>query len=282
MERIKVDTTVLREKSKVFETSAGVYAKGGSELLSLVAGLPSYDGQLSGPARATALEVNRKCQELHDCYLSDAQSLVKTAQAFEDVDGQTITVLNDNLAYIQEAPLIQKGDKSPGLAMMVPPEDSGDQGITITTYTRTEWDGSITVITVEEQQLPDGTVITKYTQTNTKVFSDIEVSLWDTYDVIRDALIDMLAIYVFSGLSIVKVALTTLGLTGLSKIANDFLKFTSHDLPAIAAGDTRIITTTGVIITKPDGSTTATWESTIQLFDKDGKLKGTIEGTYTK
>jgi uncharacterized protein YukE len=96
MERIKVDTTVLREKSKVFETSAGVYAQAGSELLSLVASLPSYDGQLSGPARASALEINRQCQELHDCLLSDAQSLIRTAQAFEEVDGQTITTLAEN------------------------------------------------------------------------------------------------------------------------------------------------------------------------------------------
>jgi hypothetical protein len=51
MERIKVDTTILKEKSKVFKTSAGVYAQCGSEILNLVAGLPSYDGQLSGPAR---------------------------------------------------------------------------------------------------------------------------------------------------------------------------------------------------------------------------------------
>jgi uncharacterized protein YukE len=95
MERIKIDTDLLKEKSKVFETSAGVYAQAGSELLSFVAGLPSYDGQLSGPARATALEVNRQCQELYDCYLNDAKSLVKTAQAFEDVDNSVIKNMND-------------------------------------------------------------------------------------------------------------------------------------------------------------------------------------------
>jgi uncharacterized protein YukE len=100
MERIKVDTTVLREKSKGFETSAGVYAQAGSELLSFVAGLPSYDGQLSGPARASALEMNRQCQELHECLLSDAQSLTRTAQAFEEVDSQTINALAENQAAL--------------------------------------------------------------------------------------------------------------------------------------------------------------------------------------
>ncbi len=102
MERIKVDTDLLKEKSKVFETSASVYAQSGKEILSFAASLPSYDGQLSGPARASALEINRQCQELHDCLLSDAQSLAKTAQAFEDVDNRAIDAFGASQASLSD------------------------------------------------------------------------------------------------------------------------------------------------------------------------------------
>ena len=93
MERIRVDTDELKAKAKVFETSANVYSKSGDEILGFVAGLPSYDGQLSGPARATALEINRQCKEIHAGYKSDADELVRIAKAFEDIDNTTINSL---------------------------------------------------------------------------------------------------------------------------------------------------------------------------------------------
>ena len=100
MERIRVDTDELKAKAKVFETSANVYSKAGDEILSLVAGLPSYDGQLSGPARATALEINRQCKEIQAAYKSDAESLLSIAISFEDVDNQTIAVCTSFSSYL--------------------------------------------------------------------------------------------------------------------------------------------------------------------------------------
>jgi uncharacterized protein YukE len=123
MERIRVNTEELKEKSKAFESSAGVFSEAGKEILAFVAGLPSYDGQLSTPARAAALEINRQCQDLKYCLLDDAQSLVKTAQAFEDVDNQTINLLNTEQIKIASAPL----GKPPGLAMPIEP-GGGSEG----------------------------------------------------------------------------------------------------------------------------------------------------------
>lgn len=127
MDRIRVNTEELRQKSKVFKSSADVYAQAGKDILSFVAGLPSYDGQLSGPARATALEINRQCQDLHDCLISDAQSLVKTAKAFEDVDNQIINALSDAQLAIANTPLTT-GGKVRGLAMPVEP-GGGTEGL---------------------------------------------------------------------------------------------------------------------------------------------------------
>jgi uncharacterized protein YukE len=112
MERIRVDTDKLKAHSKQFESSAAVFAQVGKDILSFAAGLPSYDGQLSTPARAAGLEINRQCQDVYSCYKSDAQSLAKTAQAFEAVDNQTAKLFEDNLSIINSAPLgFRSGEK---------------------------------------------------------------------------------------------------------------------------------------------------------------------------
>jgi len=120
MERIRVNTEELRQYSKVFESSADVFAEAGKDILYVAAGLPSYDGQLSAPARAAALEINRQCQDIRDCYKNDAQSLAKTAQLFEDVDNQTINIMSESQLAIAQTPL-RSGGKPPGLAMPVEP-----------------------------------------------------------------------------------------------------------------------------------------------------------------
>jgi len=96
MERIRVDTDQLKAHAKVFESSADIFAQVGKDILSFAATLPSYDGQLSTPARAAALEINRQCQDVSNCLNSDAQSLAHTAKAFEDVDSQTVKDLDNS------------------------------------------------------------------------------------------------------------------------------------------------------------------------------------------
>jgi uncharacterized protein YukE len=107
MERIRVDTDKLKEKSKEFETSAGVFSTAGAEILTVAAGLPSYDGQLSTPARAAALEINRQSQDLHRSFMNISQSLTKTAQAFEEVDNRTIVTINKSEIEISKTPIGQ-------------------------------------------------------------------------------------------------------------------------------------------------------------------------------
>jgi hypothetical protein len=120
MKRIRVNTEELKDKSKAFESSAGVFSEAGKELMAFVAGLPSYDGQLSPPARAAALEINRQCQDLHDGFMSDSQSLAKTALAFENVDKQTINILESAQGDIANA---SEWPKTVNLSF-VPPDDS--------------------------------------------------------------------------------------------------------------------------------------------------------------
>jgi hypothetical protein len=132
-ERIRVDTDELKNQAIDFETSAGVFARAGKEILTFAAGLPSYDGQLSAPARAAALEINRQCQNLHSSYGSGAESLAKTAQAFEEVDKQTIDMLTDQqtdiLIYNKEI-LSTQGPSTPvkagGRKDVISYEDYGD------------------------------------------------------------------------------------------------------------------------------------------------------------
>lgn len=131
MEHIRIDTDKLNAHSKQFESSAAVFSQVGKDILSFAAGLPSYDGQLSTPARAAALEINRQCQEVSGCYSGDAQSLARTAQAFEEVDNQTTKMFEDNLSILNDAPLRfrsgGKGQYSLSPDIVIPQE--GKKGI---------------------------------------------------------------------------------------------------------------------------------------------------------
>jgi uncharacterized protein YukE len=100
MERLRVDTDKLIHQSKEFESSATVFSQAGKEILGFVAGLPSYDGQLSTPARSASLEIHRQCQDLYEAYKSDSQSLARTAKVFEDVDNQSIEIFQQSQKLI--------------------------------------------------------------------------------------------------------------------------------------------------------------------------------------
>ena len=90
MKRIRVDTDELKTKARDFEESAGSIARAGDEVLTVAMGLPSYEGQLSTPARAAGYEIQRRSREVQENLNRDAESLTKTAQAFESVDHQAI------------------------------------------------------------------------------------------------------------------------------------------------------------------------------------------------
>jgi uncharacterized protein YukE len=109
MARIRVDTQELRAKAKDFESAAESIAKAGDDILTTAMSLPSYDGQLSGPARAAGYEIQRQSREVQMALSGDAQSLNNSAQAFEAVDNQIVSAIGESSAQISVAPLLMKG-----------------------------------------------------------------------------------------------------------------------------------------------------------------------------
>jgi hypothetical protein len=65
---------------------ADAFNRAGDEIPALTMAMPSYDGQLSGPARKAGYEIQSQVREMKTALTSDALSLRKTAQNFEKVD----------------------------------------------------------------------------------------------------------------------------------------------------------------------------------------------------
>ncbi len=93
MGRIRVDTEDLRNKAKDFDSAADAFNKAGDDILATAMSMPSYDGQLSGPARKAGYDIQSQSRDLKANLSGDAQSLQNTAQSFEAVDSQTVNQL---------------------------------------------------------------------------------------------------------------------------------------------------------------------------------------------
>jgi type VII secretion effector (TIGR04197 family) len=96
MARIRVNTEDLQNKAKDFDSAAEAFKRAGDDILAAAMSMPSYDGQLSGPARKMGYEFQKQARELSAALTSDAESLRKTAQAFEEVDNQAINAFEKN------------------------------------------------------------------------------------------------------------------------------------------------------------------------------------------
>jgi type VII secretion effector (TIGR04197 family) len=94
MARIKVDTEELKIKAKDFESAAEAIKRAGDEILATAMEMPSYDGQLSGPARKAGFEIQSQCRDLSGAFSNDADSLRKIATDFEGVDNQIVNALS--------------------------------------------------------------------------------------------------------------------------------------------------------------------------------------------
>jgi hypothetical protein len=103
MARIRVDTEELKSKAKDFVASADSVGRAGDEILAVAMSLPSYDGQLSGPARKAGYDIQSQARDLKASLAGDADALNRAAQAFEVVDNQTIYVLAQNQEAILAA-----------------------------------------------------------------------------------------------------------------------------------------------------------------------------------
>jgi hypothetical protein len=86
MKRIRVDTDELKSKADVYEAAADILARAGDEVLAVALSMPSYEGRLSGPARAAGYEIQRQCRDLGSNLLGDSDSLNAAVQAYESID----------------------------------------------------------------------------------------------------------------------------------------------------------------------------------------------------
>jgi uncharacterized protein YukE len=100
MTRIRVNTEDLLNKAKDFDSAAEAFKRAGDDILAAAMAMPSYDGQLSGPARKMGYEYQKQARELSTALAGDAESLRKSAQAFEEVDNQTVNTFSINQAVL--------------------------------------------------------------------------------------------------------------------------------------------------------------------------------------
>jgi hypothetical protein len=100
MTRIRVNTDEIKEKAKDFNIAADAIRKAGDEILSAALSLPSYEGQLSIPARNAGYEIQRQCHELSDNLLNDSIFLSNASKDFENTDNETIKTLVFNTSEL--------------------------------------------------------------------------------------------------------------------------------------------------------------------------------------
>ncbi len=103
MARIRVNTEDLKTKARDFDSAADAFNRAGDDILAAALAMPSYDGQLSGPARKAGYEIQTQCRELKAALSNNAESIRKAALGYEEVDNQAI----DTFAVHQEALSIQ-------------------------------------------------------------------------------------------------------------------------------------------------------------------------------
>ncbi len=97
---LRVNTETLRAYAPKYKATADVFGRDGPAILdyiiSLLAAMPDYDGRLQQQARADAEEINNWCKDYSLRLGKNADSLLKTAKAFEDVDNQTVIAFAQN------------------------------------------------------------------------------------------------------------------------------------------------------------------------------------------
>jgi uncharacterized protein YukE len=72
MTRIRVNTEDLKAKAKDFESAADAFSRAGDDIAAAAAAMPSYDGQLSGPARKAGAEIQSQARDMKTTLTNDA------------------------------------------------------------------------------------------------------------------------------------------------------------------------------------------------------------------
>jgi hypothetical protein len=103
MARIRVNTEDLKNKAKDFESAAEAFARAGDDIAAAAMAMPSYDGQLSGPARKAGYEIQSQAREMKTALTNDALYLQNAAKDFERVNDQAVDALNQNQEMLMAA-----------------------------------------------------------------------------------------------------------------------------------------------------------------------------------
>lgn len=90
MNRIRVDTDQLMRVAKRLEQLGAEYDKTGRELVYQCNRVPSYGGQLSGPAHKAGAVAQYDANTLRDLLRDHSHRLMEIAKQFENVDGETV------------------------------------------------------------------------------------------------------------------------------------------------------------------------------------------------
>ena len=160
MARIRVDTEDLKAKAEDFESAADAFNRAGDEIAAAAMAMPSYDGQLSGPARKARYEIQARAREMKANLAGDAESLRKTAQAFEDIDNQAIDVFSQSQEALLSASLFAgfSDDRSVGSAYLGYNDDPTSDTVILCMYcvcTKISRAGNEKLIADYEQQVKD-------------------------------------------------------------------------------------------------------------------------------
>jgi hypothetical protein len=100
MNRIRVDTDQLQREAGDFD-SLGIFIRQlGNHVARIAASMPSYEGQLSGPARTAGMETESRASALNGKQIECARQLSQLSAAYQSVDQETVgsfQVLSDSI-----------------------------------------------------------------------------------------------------------------------------------------------------------------------------------------
>jgi murein DD-endopeptidase MepM/ murein hydrolase activator NlpD len=100
MPRIRVDSIQLRAEAGVFDSQRDCIGKAAGETASVAASMPSYDGQLSGPARAAGMEARSRAAGITARLGEQAYQLRKLADAYEAADRTSLDWWQESIAWL--------------------------------------------------------------------------------------------------------------------------------------------------------------------------------------
>jgi uncharacterized protein YukE len=174
MTRIHVNTEDLKKSAKDFDSAAEAFARAGDDILETAMSMPSYDGQLFGPARKMGYAIQNQCREIKTALADDAESLRKTAQTFEEVDNKVVNSINNSINILATATIIETTIKAPEMPCTFTSDWGGlpdvagwkDDGKTITI-----WIDGLTMVLDKS----------KMTEKDLEAFEDFKRAVVDVY-----------------------------------------------------------------------------------------------------